>query len=241
VAEMVELARLAEGCRGEPSVALLDNGLILWIALQVQGQQRKAADGLLRDYLGGMSRVQQSGSALAGVIDRPRHANVLALLHLLETPLESIDPDRLQASPYLGLTDRSLFSRLLGEGDRSAAFIYASPVNRDFKAAGHEVAFFYYRAPGADEPMRVEVPMWVAESAELMARVHAGLVEQGRTTGGFPYVLARAHELAVVSQQERQAVAGLFEHALLEHGIPPAISHKQSAKRWLGSRRRHRV
>jgi hypothetical protein len=241
IAEMAELARLAESCHGEPSLALLDNGLILWIALQVQGQQRKSADVLLKDYLSAMNRVRQAGAALAGVIDRPRHANVLALLHLLDMPLESIDPDQIQATPYLGLTDRSLLARVLAEGHRSAVFIYASPVNRDFKAAGHEVAFFYYRAPGVEEPMRVEIPMWVAESPELLGRVHAGLVEQGRTTGGFPYVLARSHELAVVSQPERQAVAGLFEEALIGHGVRPQHSRKQAAKRWLSGRRRHRV
>ncbi len=200
IAEMAELARLAESCQGEPSLALLDNGLILWIALQVQGQQRKTADALLKDYLRGMDRLRRAGASLAGVIDRPRHANVLALLHLLDLPLDSIDPERLQATPFLGLTDRSLFAQVLPEGHRSVSFVYASPVNRDFKAAGHEVAFFYYRPPGVKEPMRVEVPMWVANSPELMARVHSGLVEQGLTTGGFPYVLARAHELAVVSQ-----------------------------------------
>ena len=213
IAEMAELARLAEGCQGEPCLALLDNGLILWIALQVQGQQRKSADALLKDYLHGMDRVRDADAALAGVIDRPRHANVLALLHLLDLPLDSIDPDRLQANPYQGLTDRSLFAGTLPEGHRSVSFIYASPVNQDFKSAGHEVAFFYYRPPGVKDPMRVEIPVWVANSPDLMAHVHAGLVEQGLTTAGFPYVLARAHELAVVNQAERRAVAGLFEES----------------------------
>lgn len=239
IAEMAELARLANSCHGEPSLALLDNGLILWLALQVQGQQRKSADALLKEYLHGMDSIRRAGAALAGVIDRPRHANVLALLHLLDLPLDKIDTDRLQATPYLGLTDRCLFAQVLAEGHRSVSFIYASPINRDFKAAGHEVAFFYYRPPGVKDPMRVEVPTWVAESPELMARVHSGLVEQGLTTAGFPYVLARAHELAVVSQAERQTVAGLFEESLLAHGLHPERSHKQTAKAWLTSRRRH--
>jgi hypothetical protein len=241
IAEMAELARLAESCQGEPSLALLDNGLILWIALQVQGQQRKSADALLKDYLHGMTRVREAGAALAGVIDRPRHANVLALLHLLDLPLSSVDQDHLQATPYLGLTDRSLFARVLPEGHRSATFVYASPVNSDFKAAGHEVAFFYFRPPGVREPMRVEVPMWVANSPDLLARVHSGLVEQGAATGGFPYVLARAHELAVVSQAERQTVDGLFDQNLLDLGLTPEYSHKQIAKRWLSGRRRHHL
>lgn len=239
IAEMAELARLAENCHGEPSLALLDNGLILWIALQVQGQQRRQADTLLKDYLRAMDRIRKAGAALAGVIDRPRHANVLALLHLLDLSLDEIDPDRLSATPYLGLTDRSLFAEVLPEGHRSVPFIYASPVNRDFKAAGHEVAFFYYRPPGVRDPMRVEVPMWVAEAPDLLNLVHAGLVEQGLTTAGFPYVLARAHELAVVSQAERQTVDAMFEQGLLAQGLESKRSHKQTAKRWLTARRHH--
>jgi hypothetical protein len=240
VAEMAELARLAEGCQPDPSLALLDNGLILWIALQEQGQPRQEVDRLLQAYLDQLDRVRSAGAALAGIIDRPRHANVLTLLHLLNLPVDSVNADQLQASPYLGLTDRSLFARVLDEGERSAVFEYAS-IDARFQKAGHTLAFFYFRPIGSSEPMRVEIPMWVADSVDLMERVHAGLIEQGRTTGGFPYVLARAHELAVVSRAERQAVDGLFEGTLLRRGVHRERSSKQTAKDWLGGRRRHRV
>ncbi len=240
VAEMAELARLAEARPGRACLALLDNGLTLWIALQDQGHARRATGELVKHYLAYMDRLRAGGAALAGIIDRPRHANVLALVHLLEMPLDAIQADQLADDPYPGLTDRGLFARLLPEGHRSALFSVV-PAHPEFKAAGHEVVCFYVRPPGAEDPMRVEIPIWVARAPGLVDRVHAGLIEQGRSTGGFPYVLARAHELALITQADREVVTGLLDEALLNQGVRPERSRKQTAKRWLGGRRRHQL
>jgi NurA domain len=240
LAEMAELARVVEARQGTPCLALLDNGLTLWIALQEQGQPRQATGELVRTYLSHMDRIRSAGAALAGVIDRPRHTSVLSLLHLLELPIDSLASNRLNEEPYPGLSDRALFGRHLPEGHRSAIF-KVLPAVPEFKAAGHEVAFFYFRPAGMTEAMRVEIPVWAAEDPALVNRVHAGLVEQGQSTGGFPYVLARAHELAVVTQADRQVVNRMLDEALLKHGVRPDRSRKQTAKRWLGGRRRHQV
>jgi hypothetical protein len=240
-AEMNELADQAEACSGTPTLALLDNGLLLWLAMQMQDRKSSALDPILKQYLAALHQIKNVGAALAGFIDRPRNANVINLIHAAHLPLEAINEETLRANPFRGLTDRSLFAHKLPSGHRSARFIDPSPVNDDFRNAGHEVQFFYLNVGVQDLIARVEIPAWVAESAVLMDWVHAGLLEQCRTTGGFPYALIRAHELAVVTQQDRQAIEGLLSQELLALGLDVRPSQKSRTKRWTSRRQRHRL
>jgi hypothetical protein len=114
-------------------------------------------------------------------------------------------------------------------------------VNRDFKTAGHQVQFFYLNTGAPEAIARVEVPEWVAQDQAKMDWVHAGIIEQSKTTGGFPYPLVRAHELAVVTGADRQVFESMVEGALLRRGLRPRRSQKSQTKRWTGPRRRHRV
>lgn len=240
LAEMGELARLADGAGGQPTLAVLDNGLLLWLLLQVRDQSHKQIDRVLHQYLAHLTALKRSGAALAGVIDQPRHANVIALAHLGTLPLESISQDSLRASPFLGLTDRDVFQQRLAIGERSAVFVHGSPVNRDFRDAGHEVRFFYLRS-ASDTLLRVEVPVWVAEAPELLALVHGGLLADSVTSAGFPYSLVRAHELAVVSQAERAELEQMMATVMIRHGMTAQPSTKSITKRWSGGRRQHRI
>lgn len=240
VAEMAALARLAEDGSGQPALCLLDNGLLLWLALQAGDQHRKAIDRLLIEYIRNLTRIRDSGAAVAGFVDRPRSADVLALLALVLTPTNH-DGAAAEGNPYRGLTDRALFAGRLKPGQRSPRFVDSSPVNRDFKNAGHQVQFFYLNTGAPEAVARVEIPEWVAEDSAKMDWVHAGIIEQCRTTGGFPYPLVRAHELAVVTGADRQALESMVEGALIRRGLRPRRSQKSQTKRWTGPRRRHRV
>lgn len=240
VAEMGTLARLAEENGGQPALCLLDNGLLLWLALQAGEQHRTAIDRLLMDYLRHMKRILDSGAALAGFVDRPGHSDVLRLLALVLPP--EMDPgSKIAGNPYRGLTDRALFAGRLGPGQRSARFVDGDPINREFKTAGHQVQFFYLNTGALGAIARVEIPEWVARDPVKMDWVHAGIIEQCRTTGGFPYPLVRAHELAVVTGADRLAFESMVEGALMRRGLRPRRSQKSQTKRWTGARRRHRV
>lgn len=240
VAEMAELARLAAEEQPGDCLALLDNGLMLWLMLQVRDQPKARAEGLISEYLEHMSRLQGAGAALAGIIDRPRHGNVLALAHLGKLPLDAINDSTLGANPYRGLSDAALFLRRLSVGERSAAFKYASPVNERFEEEGHQILFFYLRT-AEDVLLRVEIPQWVFQSSQLLNLVHFGIVADSRSSGGYPYCLARAHELAVVTNQERQRLDEMMAASLARHGLTPRASTKATTKRWLGGRRSHRL
>lgn len=239
VAEMAALAELAASTRQVPTLALLDNGLILWILLQGRDQTDGQAQELLDQYLAQLGKLQATDTAVAGVVDRPRSASVLALAQLAGLSNDSISEEALQANPFHGLSDRALFQQRLTVGQRSALFVHGTPVNDRFRAAGHEVSFFYLKTT-EETLLRVEVPAWVAKRPESMDLGHAGLLAEGQTTGGFPYSLARAHEIAVVSNAERTELERRLTDVMLQHGIQSTRSQKSHLKRWSGGRRRHR-
>lgn len=239
VAELSALADLAESCQGQPALALMDNGLILWLVLQDQDRRTADVDRLLQGYMNQLDRLRASETSVAGVVDQPRHASILRLLHLARLPLDHIRPENVKTFEFQGLTDRHVFAALLEPGQRSARFTYKTPVNRNFSVRGHEIQFFYLRS--GSRILRVEIPAWVGESDELADRVHAGILAECRSTGGFPYALARAHELAVVSFQDRTALENLLRGELAGRGFQPQPSTKSMTKRWLSGRRRHNL
>ncbi len=241
VAEMKSLAELAESLAGEQTLAILDNSLLLWMALQTGGSTSRETDRCLQQYLKLLERLHASETGLAGFIDRPRSVSVLGLIHLAGLPDDQITQDTVHLTPFRGLTDRSIFTKLLPPGHRSARFISASPLNRDFRTAGHEVHFFYLKTDGADTVVRVEIPTWVAQDPELLNRVHAGILQDCRTTGGFPYTLVRAHELAVIPPQERVAFEEMLQRTLLGHGLRPTQSQKALTKQLTGQRKHHKL
>jgi len=239
VAEMKTLAEKAESLAGEQTLAILDNSLLLWMALQTGGSTSRETDRTLQQYLKLLERLRSSKTGLAGFIDRPRSVSVLALIHLAGLPDDQINQETLRMTPFRGLTDRAIFTKLLAPGHRSALFISASPLNRDFRTAGHEVHFFYLNTDADSTVVRVEIPIWVAQDPELLNLVHAGILKDCQTTGGFPYTLVRAHELAVIPPQERAAFEDMLQRTLLGHGLRPTQSQKALTKQLTGQRKQH--
>jgi len=238
--ELGELARLGASESGAaPTVTLLDNGLLLFFSLQEQ--DRKAKDKAVANYLARMDQLKASGAALAGVVDRPRAANIIRLLHLATLDEREVDQDHLRGTGrFQHMVDTALFGALQ-PGERSALFVNAAPDNLEYyKPRGHTVCFFYLNAgrPGKDSLLRIEVPEWVAQDRARLDLVHAAIVEQCRFTDGFPYVLMRAHELAVVTMDERRAFDELVMGALVWRGFTPGVSQKQQGKEWTGSGKR---
>ena len=239
--ELAELARLAAAeVQAAPTVALLDNGLLLYLSLVI------ADPAVIREkidaYVDELDRLRDSGTAVAGVVDRPRAANVVRLLHLDGLAESEIREEALRdlGLDYAGLTDGMLFEALM-PGERSALFVHASP-NNDiyYRERGHTIYFFYLNAgrPGKDALLRVEVPEWVANDAARLALVHSTLMAQCATTDGFPYVLMRAHELAVVTVGERRAFEEMVMGALIRRQLKAGVSQKAQGKAWTGGGKR---
>jgi len=239
--ELAELAQLAEADHSAPTVALLDNGLLLYFSLQAPGREQIAE--ALEPYLESLAKLKACGAVVAGVVARPRSAGVVRLLHLSTLERDEIDrhAELFQASAaFRQVTDLQLFD-FLRPGERSAVFESGSPANLDhYRKAGHSILFFYLNAgrPGKDSLLRVEVPEWVARNAAQLDLAHAAIMEQCRITDGFPYVLMRAHELAVVTVAERREFEQMVTAALVRRGLNPAVSSKAQGKAWTGTSKR---
>jgi hypothetical protein len=170
---------------------------------------------------------------VAGFISRPGYGEVARLLYLASVG-GNADQANQQPNPLERLTDRAIFAGL-PPGARSTLFASPRPiVQEDYRPRGHEVHFFYLNvAQDATEPIiaRAEVPVWVAEDAAKLELTHGAIVAQARITGDYPYVLARADELAYISSHERAALDDMVGAALLRAGLRPALSPKATYKR----------
>ncbi|HDN80060.1 MAG TPA: DNA double-strand break repair nuclease NurA [Chloroflexi bacterium] len=223
IAEMRELAEQVQNCKDDsPLLALADGTLILWV---LEEEREKHLDKV-RVYLKEMERIRKAGAALAGFTSRPRYTEVVDLLRVASLGVEAFQEGTARKQ-WGRLTDAAIFRLLLKPGQRSALFESPSPVNDHY--GPHRIFYFYLNTGG--EIARIEVPRWVAENRELLDFAHGAILKQGELTGGYPYVLTRAHELAVIKAQEKANLEAMIERALISRGILPRLSEKERWKR----------
>jgi len=134
-----------------------------------------------------------------------------------------------------------LLKNILGFGERSAVFAVQSQSAARYTE--HRALHFFYLNVGRVTPWlaRVETPAWVAGDKQQLDSLHAVLVEQTKILGAhaYPYVLHRAHEIALVKFEEHEQVSNMLISEMRDLGIQPGeLSQKAAAKRMRG-RRRH--
>lgn len=217
-----------------PIVVLIDGPLLPWI--------RSATDNLesineqIDDFAGQMERLRSARAIPIGYVDRPRSAYVLRILELLDMPIEAITRESLRRGKFIGLTDRELFAGL-GPNERTGLFTPNSQSNERYYSRtgrGDRIAFCYANMarPGRDvdaEIARLEMPGWVADDPDLLDAAQA-VISANCEPGPFPYVLVRAHELAVVTDEERAVLEELLAQVMWRNGLVPEISTKAWTK-----------
>jgi hypothetical protein len=97
------------------------------------------------------------------------------------------------------------------------------------------IHFFYLNVGDEHKPaiVRVDIPLWVVNNKEALNNLHSALIEQTRIMSNkpFPYLLHRAHEIAVVTHREKEQVDQMLALAIRNNGGEIGeISGKQSAK-----------
>ncbi|MBE7552224.1 MAG: DNA double-strand break repair nuclease NurA [Anaerolineales bacterium] len=238
VAVLTELAARNAGS-SEPIITLIDGQLTLRVIDLPFDQQQKCQD----DYIALLNHLRESGALIAGYIDRPRSTFVVALLHLASLEPDTLTEEALRHNPFRHLTDTDLFD-FLGPGERSAIFAVRAKGTEKYEYAGHGIHFFYLNVslnPAAPNLVRVEAPAWLVNDSPALDCLHAAIVRQARINGGYPYVLARAHELAIISSEERQAVEVMLAVEMRRQGLTPALSAKQFNKTLLAGRESFRL
>jgi hypothetical protein len=224
-----------------PTLALLDGSLILWT---LAGQnnypeyvsQALVDEGFLR-YLEDLRKLSLAKQlAVAAYISFPRSTEVTNALRLAVCPHEPADCDRYcrgkdaerKCDSIAGVLDRAIFNRLLSAGERSAIFGSRSSIVQQ-RYGVHRAQFFYIKIDD-EEIARVEIPLWVAQSAELSRLVHALVWQQCRQGQGYPVALSEAHEKAVVTAADREQFWQLLERDII---LRSSAKSRSKRSRWI--------
>jgi hypothetical protein len=229
LAERKLSAELAKECI-KPVVSLTDGGLELYREPQASKQYNQ----VLAEYVTVLEELSGTGIIYAGLVDKPGGNLVVTTLNLLSSSVEGpTRPSR--------LIDRVLFSELLNQsGSRSAIFQIQSPQAGHFKEK-QAIHFFYLNTGSATKKKisRVEFPGWVAESPELLNLLQNSILQQCAASGnGFPYLLHRAHEEAVIQYADAAQLESILVREMQERGIAlDDKSDKQKMKDLPGKRR----
>lgn len=237
LAERQALSDLARQENG-PVVALTDGPLELFREPQGMPEYKQE----INRYLDVMEDLADRGVVAAGYVDRPRGDLVIRLLELALLDQRGQFNKAGEERPLRGVFDSHLFYTLLQPGQRSAVFAIHSGSLERFRGR-LSLHFFYLNVGSANHTYlsRVEIPRWVAENAELLDLLHACLVLQARHLGArpYPYVLHRAHEIAVVSFTEASQLENMIVAELRRQGVAvDDFSNKQIAKNASRSRAR---
>ena len=198
-------------------------------------------------YFRSLGLIQQRQGSIAGYIDKPRSALLVRTLELMETPPDILT-DGHQEPPRLfpQVSDIGLFADRLKPGQRTAVFQLASSSSDDFRQfdATLQLFFFYVNVGYLQRdgsPMnvfaRVEMPAWVVENNDSVALIHKTLLQQCRALGThpYPYLLHRAHEIAIVKHMEKDEVSRLITAELLSNGGSAELASQKSLNKLISS------
>jgi hypothetical protein len=231
--EIAKAASLAaEWQRTEPDLVVLADGtLALWVLEERPDDFLRRE--LLEPYVAQLRRMQGLGVPLASYISRPRSIEVSGLLQEAGClgrlgACQRCRDGSAEPCVFDRLPDRDLFGRL-PRGERSALFEMTLPQGL-VEFYDDLVPRFFYLNVGS-EIARVEVPPWTADDPAQLDLVQAVVLDQVQKGLGYPNALARAHEQALVSGQDRLAFEYLREAMETREGVPPQTSEKLHSKR----------
>lgn len=238
VAERKKLLEVAQKYTA-PFIALTEGQLELWGAADIDNS--RDFEKTLNDYLNALKEMKDRNIITSGYVDKPGANWVVRLMEIATLPKDELRNLK-KHRPFLGVTDRWLFSKVLGRHERSAIFALQAKSAEKYKDS-IAIHFFYLNVGDEQRPVivRVDVPLWVVQNKEALDMLHCALVEQTQIMSHkpFPYLLHRAHETAVVSMREKEQVDEMLALAIRNNGGEMGeISGKQSAKNLPGRIRR---
>jgi hypothetical protein len=225
--KLLELAKQAD----KPVVAMTDGPVELWGAKNGGEDEYRKNLELHKSIL---SQLESLGVTVAGYVDKPGADLVVRLLEIAQLSSDEQFKDIRKQHSLRGVTDRWLYARILKAGQRSAVFGMQSG-SRAHYIGDLALHFFYLNVGSEKHPwlVRVEIPKWVVDNEEKLNLLHAALLSQCRMMGAkpYPYLLHRAHEIAVVKFDEKRQVEQMLELELHRSGgETDEESYKQSAK-----------
>jgi hypothetical protein len=230
LAEFGALTELSADAGG-PAVAMYDGSLILWYLRKQPDDRRKKIITSLTSWF---DVCMDKGIIPVGYISKPGARDVVYDLALFACDreyahCESCKAGRNQSEipcrEIVKLHDADIFGETLGRAERSAVFInHSTPILDEYGAEENRIAYFYMNV--AAEVARIEFPRWVFDDG-LIDSVQSLAFDQCEKGGGYPRVLALAHEYALVEGKETDAFLKLLDGV----AFPSLASPKELTKR----------
>ena len=238
VAERKKLLEVAKKYSGT-IIALTEGQLELWGA--VDSDNSRDFEKSLQDYLDALKEMEKQKVITSGYVDKPGANWVVRLLEIAAIPQDELNNQK-KYHPLAGVTDLWLFSQLLGKHERSAIYALQAKSAEKYKDS-LSIHFFYLNVGDEKKPKiaRIDVPLWVVNNQEALNNLHWALIEQAKIMGNepFPYLLHRAHEIAVVTHKEKEEIDQMLALSIRNNGGEVGeVSGKQSAKNLPGRTRR---
>lgn len=233
VEEISHLARVVDQQPGSsaPALAILDQRLLY---IPSRGLPEKDVQVALNKWHLQMKSIRESGAWLAGFIDRPGKSIVLAMLQTIKNMIDpSSIPPVTEKPAFPHLADLDLFDLILEPGQRSPTFKEISAHNDTYieHDPGNEVCFFFIKtAEQQGRLARIDIPISVANDQAAVEAIHALILDQCQIVGGYPYVITRADEIAVVTRREQEELEGRIARRLSDLGIESFTTAKQQSK-----------
>jgi hypothetical protein len=229
VEELRALADLADGEPDleSPAVALVD-GTLLFSVLEERPRDFLRSR-FYSDFVHQLERLRRVRIPVAAYASRTRGLDLVHLFRAIcgSTPLVCSVCNGAHACALRGLNDAHLLGRGLERWERSGLFRVRSNVHDPYYGI-HRVYFFLLNT--GDEIARIEVPEWVARDQPQLGVLHAMLVDQCTKGFGYPAVLARADDRAVISLGDRGVLDTLVQQELARRGVVARPSAKLARK-----------
>jgi len=230
VAERKKLLEVAQKHKGTV-IALTEGQLELWGASD--GDNSRDFEKSLQDYLDVLKEMERQKVITSGYVDKPGANWVIRLLEIATIPQDELSNLK-KHHPFFGVTDLWLFSQLLGKHKRSAIFKLQAKSAEKYSGS-ISIHFFYINVGDDKKPKiaRVDIPLWIVNNKEALNNLHCTLIEQAKIMGNepFPYLLHRAHEIAVVTHKEKEEIDQMLAIEIRNNGGELGEkSGKQSAK-----------
>jgi len=238
VAERKKLLEVAQNYQGT-IIALTEGQLELWGA--VDSDNSRDFEKSLHDYINALKEMEKQQIITSGYVDKPGANWVVRLLEIAMIPKDEL-PSLKKYRPFLGVTDLWLFSTILSKHERSAIFKLQAKSAEKYTDS-ISIHFFYINVGDEKKPKiaRVDIPLWVVNDRQALNNLHCSLVEQAKIMGNepFPYLLHRAHEIAVVTHKEKEEIDQMLAIEIRNNGGEMGEkSGKQSAKDLQGRTKR---
>lgn len=216
----------------ENFLCLFDGGLIFWY---LENKHEAVQKHFFEQYMQSLSWFAQEKVLVAGYISFPKScelANLLRVRVCLSRDKNAIPCyGRITNCPCLlreDIIDKTILSWFLPSDCRTTVFANRSSIVDLYPA---ELApHFFYLNTGI-EIVRIEIPAWILAKQGALDLIATMCLDQTSKGGGYPVVLAEAHEQAVVRANDREFFFDLIRKSGLDRNKHLVYSQKSIKKR----------